>query len=137
MVRTPLRGDPVSRFDPRRYLGDDDTDILGTWDPSGLDEEARVPTGRDDVTEEFVAVADQLGANDQVIDDLRRFRAQPVRSSAEGWSTAPRQTREAVDDWEWPDPGDVLPWWAGPVVILVAFALIAGQIGKLFDFRVR
>ena len=36
------------------------------------------------------------------------------------------------DDW-WPD----LPWWLKPMLFLVAFALIAGQIGKLFDFRVR
>ena len=120
----------MSRFDPRRYIGDTDTDILGTWDPSGLDEQARVPTGHDDVTEEFVTIADDLGASEEYKDALRRTRENPLATSAEGWGTAPGQVRDAAADL-------ALPWWVKPLAVVAVLALLAGQFGKLLDIGVQ
>ena len=123
-------------LDPRRHLGDDDEDFFGMWDPSPLEEEARVPTDRDDVTREFERVAVSLDATDEQLEALHTLRDRPVHAAASGWASAPGQTHEAASDLDiWPD--FELPWWLGPMVFIVVFALLAGQIGKLFDVRLR
>ena len=119
-------------LDPRRHLGDDDDDFFGMWDPSPLEEEARVPTDRDDVTREFERVAVSLDATDEQLEALHTLRDRPVHAAGEGLASAPGQVGDAARDAVFQ-----LPAWLKGLLFLGVFALLAGQIGKLFDFRVR
>ena len=121
----------------RRLLGDDDEDLVGTWDPSGLDEEARVPTGRDDVTREFERAMVSLDATDEQLEALHTLRDRPHRAVASGWGSAPGQVADELNI-EFPElPEFETPWWLGPLAFLAVFAILAGQIGKLFTVEGR